>query len=262
MNRRHFLTVLGGTAAVSLSHTNNALAAPTTTPFYVKGLIMVSFEDRTMLRLGLPKARGHKATLTIAPPAGLPRSLGLKGTYTVSTAINGSGRQDYRIPELIRMQEIYGKDIHSRVNECPTVISIPYAAIKSISAAEVSPARYTFVRTDTGQEVTTFRPRKVAETLRIDLSSDAAFGLAGEKIAMNTLKELHAQYEPDAPPSQADLDAFTAHFPHYLAYLDRPATANFDVLPKRLGGGTSATLGGTNNFAPYWPYIPCYVVGI
>ena len=79
------------------------------------------------------------------------------------------------------MQEIYGNDIHSRVNEGPTVVSIPYAAIKSITAPETSPTRYTFVRADTGKEIATFRPRRVAETLKIELSSGTVMNLDGGK---------------------------------------------------------------------------------
>jgi hypothetical protein len=264
MNRRRFLEVMGGagTAAVSLSHVPNILAAQTTTPFYVKGLVMISFEDQRMLRLGLPKAPGHTGTLSMAPQSGRLRSLNLKGTYTIETAASVSRRPEYKIPELIRAQEIYGNAVHSRVNECPTTINIPYGAIKSITAAEVSPTRYTFVRTDTGEEVPTFRPRKVAETLRIDLSSDAVIKFAGQKITMNSLKEARVEYSPDTPPSQDGVDAFTAHFPHYLAYLDRPATANFDVAPKNLEPRSSTSPRQGNNFMPLWPYFACYIIGI
>src|SRR5262245_45747038 len=168
MNRRHFLIAAGSAAATAsaLNPVRQVLAAQTTTPFYVKGLIMLSFEDSKVLRLGLPKAPGHKATMAMVSQTGGQRSLSLKGTYAVETPAKESARPDYKIPELIRMQELYGSDIHSRVDECPTVIHIPYAAIKSITTAEVSPTRYTFVRADNGQEVTTFRPRRVAETLR------------------------------------------------------------------------------------------------
>jgi len=266
MNRRYFLTAMGGTTAAvaSLSQVSKVFAAETTTPFYVKGLVMISFEDSKVLRLGLPKAPGHKATLAMVPQKGSQRSVNLKGAYTVETAATGSGRPDYKIPELIRMQELYGNGIHSRVNECPTVITIPYDAIKSITTAEVSPTRYTFVRADNGQEVTTFRPRKVAETLRIELSSNATMKLDGGKtsIAMNSLKEVHAEYSPDAPATKADMDAFTAHFPHYYAYLDRPANANFDVLPKNLGNTSAATPRVGNNFMPFYPYMMCFVVAI
>src|SRR5436189_1924893 len=144
---------------------------------------------------------------------------------------------------MVRMQEIYGNNIHSRVNECPTVISIPYAAIKSIAAADLSPDRYTFVRSDNGEEIASFRPRKVADTLRIELLSDAVMKMDDGKsvVAMNTMKEVHTEYSPDAPATQAEIDAFSAHFSHYYAYLDRPAGAAYEALPKKLGGNATAT---------------------
>ena len=266
MNRRHFLTTVGGAtaAAVSLSHITTAFAAETTTSFYVKGLILVSFEDPNVLRLGLPKAPGHKATLSLVPQSGSRHSLALKGHYSVETAAKAISKPEYKIPELIRMQELYGNNIHSRVDECPTVMSIPYAAIKSIAAADLSQDRYTFVRSDNGQEIATFRPRKVADTLRIELSSDAVMKMEGGKpvAAMNTLKEVHTEYAPDAPATQAEIDAFSAHFSHYYAYLDRPTGANFQALPKKLGGSSSPTPHVGNHFAMYYPYFACYVVAL
>jgi len=260
------MTAMGGAtaAAASLIHVNRAFAAETTTSFYVKGLIMVSFEDSKVLRLGLPKAPGHKATLALVPRSGSQRSLALKGACSVETAAQSSGRPEYKIPELVRMQELYGTNIHSRVNECPTVISIPYAAIKSIAAADLSPDRYTFVRSDNGEEIASFRPRKVADTLRIELSSDAVMKMEGGKsvIAMNTMKEVHTEYSPDAPATQAEIDAFSTHFSHYYAYLDRPAGANFQAIPKNLSGSSSATSKLGNHFATFFPYYACYVIAV
>lgn len=266
MNRRHFLTTLSGAAAAagSLTHVHTALAAQTST-FYVKGLVMASFEDPKVLRIGLPKAPGHKATLQMIPQSGSQQWVNLKGIYSVETSQSVSVKPDYKIPELIRLQEIYGNDVHSRVQDCPTVIHIPYAAIRSITATEVSPTRYTFVRADNGKEITTFRPRKIAETLKIELSSDAVLRVNGVKnpITLNTMKEVHAEYAPEDPAAISGIDAFTAHFPHYNAYLDRPAKANFDVLPRNLGPMPQATPKGGNNFAsPYWPYYVCYVVAL
>jgi hypothetical protein len=251
-------------AAASLIHVNRAFAAETTTPFYVKGLILVSFEDAKVLRLGLPKAPGHKATLSMVPQSGGRQPLTLKGSYSVETAAKATGKPEYKVPELIRMQELYGTDIHSRVSECPTVISIPYAAIKSISAADLSPDRYTFVRSDNGEEINTFRPRKVADTLRIELSSDAVMKAEGGKsmVAMNTMKEVHTEYAPDAPATQAEIDSFAAHFNHYYSYLDRPAGASFQAIPKNLSGKSSPMPHVGNHFAMYYPWVACFVIAV
>ena len=266
MNRRYFLTAAGGAtaAAASMVHLDRALAAETSTAFFAKGLIMISFEDSRVLRLGFPKAHAHKATLSLVSKNDGQRTLNLKGAYSVETELTAAGKPDFKIPELIRMQEIYGSGIRSRVTECPNVISIPYAAIKSITAPETSPTRYTFVRADTGKEIATFRPRKIAETLKIELSSDTVMNLDGGKttVALNSMREVHAEYAPEDASVVAGVDAFTAHFPHYNAYLDRPANANFDVLPKNLGPSSSATPRVGSNFMPIWPYTLCFVVGV
>lgn len=265
MNRRHFLTVMGSaTAAASMARFNPALAAEPSTAFYAKGLMIVSFEDETMLRIGLPKAHGHKATLATVPQQGSQYLTNLKGSYVVETSARASGRPGYNIPELIRMQELYGKNVRSRVQECPTVISIPYAAIRSISAVETSPTRYTFLRVDNGREIETFRPRKIAETLKIELSSGAAMKSAGQKkpIELDTLRELRAEYAPEDPASLSGIDAFTAHFPHYNPYLIRPANASFDVLPKNLGATSPVAPKRGNSFMPFWPYTLCFMIGV
>ena len=70
------------------------------------------------------------------------------------------------VPELIRMKEFYGNSVKSHVDKCPTVISIPSNAIRSVSTSQVSQARYTFVRADNGEEVNTFRPRQIADETR------------------------------------------------------------------------------------------------
>lgn len=267
MNRRHFLSTLGAAgAAASILKINPALGATeATTAFYAKGLILVSFEDAHFLRLGFPKAAGHKATLALVPESGTQKTLSLKSNGTVETKRVDTGKRDFKVPELIRMQEIYGNKISSRVAECPLVISIPYSAIRSISASEVSPTRYTFVRADNGQEVNTFRPRQIAETLKIELLSDSILKLDGGKsaVALNSMKEVHAQYTPDsASSSDVQIDAFAAHFPHYYAYLDRPQGAGFDVVPKKLGGNSSTTPKVGNRYMMYFPYTMCFVVAV
>jgi hypothetical protein len=187
----------------------------------------------------------------------------MKGVYAVETAASASVKPNYTIPELVRMQEFYGSDVRSRITECPTVISIPYASIKSITAVETSPTRYTFVRADNGKEIDTFRPRKIAETLKIELVPGASLKPAGGKasVALDSIKEVRAEYSFEDPESLAGIDAFTAHFPHYNAYLVRPANGNFDVLPKNLGAQPAAPRVG-KSFVPYWPYYMCFMIGV
>ena len=265
MNRRHFISTMGGAAtAASLFGREDAFGAEDTTSLYAKGLVMVSFEHPEVLRLGFPEAPEHRATLIARPRNGGQREVRLKGAGIVQTAAASMGRMDYRIPELIRMQELYGAEIRSRIQDCPITLSIPYGAIKRISAANVSTSRYKFVRSDNGREITTFRPRQIAETLKIELLSEGTLALDGGKstIALNTMKELHAEYTPTKAPPE-NVDAFTAHFPHYFAYLDRPKNAGFDAVPLQLGGSpASATPHVGNHFARLWPYMMCFIIGI
>ena len=267
MNRRDFVTIMGGaTAAISALNIKNTLAASTaTTPFFAKGLVMVSFEDPKFLRLGFPNAPGHRGTLAVLPKSGNKRSLNLKGNTTVEGSVVASPEGSrFVIPEIVRMKEFYGDSIRSRIAECPTVIRIPYSTIQSISAVDLSPAKYTFLRRDTGQEVTTFRARKIAETIKIDLSSDSVIHMDNGKtsLELNKFRELRAEFAPENPPANLNVDAFAVHFGHYFNYLDRPASANFDVVPQRLGETKAATRKVGNSFAAYFPYYECFLVEI
>jgi len=267
MNRRDFVTIMGGaTAAISALNTKNILAAGTaTTPFFAKGLVMVSFEDPKFLRLGFPNAPGHKGTLAILPKSGNKRSINLKGNTTVEGSVVGSSEGSrFVIPEIVRMKEFYGDSIRSRIAECPTVIRIPYSAIQSISAVELSPANYTFLRRDTGEEVTTFRVRKIAESIKIDLSSDSVIHLDNGKtsLELNQFRELRAEFAPENPPVNSNVDPFAVHFGHYFTYLDRPANANFDVVPQRIGAAKVAVPKVGNSFAAFFPYYECFLVQI
>jgi hypothetical protein len=260
MKRRDFLAVAGGATAVSMISTVKPVFAERTTSLYATGLVMLSFDD-TQFRLGFPKAPGHDATLDVTAQSGQHRLLNLKGTGSVENVALSAGRPRMVIPELIRLQEIWGDDIRSRVKECPVVINIPYSAIRNISTVAVSPVRYTFVRKDTGQEVETFRARKIAETLKIDLSSAGVLKLDGGKLSipLDGVSELHASHSPEAGTATNSGDVFADHFHHYLHYVDRPPAADFDVLPRKLAGDSPAANVG-NRFYPPWYF--CFAVGL
>src|SRR5436190_210303 len=133
MNRRDFLAVAGGVCATPLITNPSTVFAAATTPFYVRGLVMVSFEDSSVLRLGFPKAPGHKATLAVQPQTGSSRVVNLKGKGTIETKAPPLSKPNIAVPELVRMKEFYGDAVRSRVDQCPTLIEIPYAAIQSIT---------------------------------------------------------------------------------------------------------------------------------
>ncbi|HEX4999589.1 MAG TPA: hypothetical protein VFY29_15280 [Terriglobia bacterium] len=264
MNRRQFIAVAGGASAVSLitSPSASAVAADDATPLVARGLIMVSFEDPIVLRLGFPKAPGHRATVAAQSLTGSRRVINIKGKGAVEAALAGSTAFNVKTPELIRMKEFYGEGVHSRITECPSVIEIPYAAIASITTAGTSDARYAFVRADTGREVASFRPRRIAESIRIDLKRSGALKLDRGKtvLALENLKELRVDYTPDSMAPGNSTDAFTRHFHHYLAYIDRPATARFDVTPKKLGEQSVVPAAGARNLL--WPITFCFMVAV
>jgi hypothetical protein len=261
MNRREFFTVAGGVSAISMVSGGRVLAAAPTTSMYVKGLVIVDFDDPDVLKLGFPRAPGHKATLSVVPETGSSRTMLIKGHGSVNASTVAFAKPKIAVPEIVRMKEIYGDAVRSKVDECPSVISIPYTAISSVSTGEVSASRYTFVRADNGEEINSFRRRQVAETIRIDLSSTGILKLDNGKVAipLGMTRELRIEY---APEEAGNMDAYADHFHHYFAYVERPAALDFDVVPKKLGGNSAPTPKVGNNFMMWgeWPY--CFVIAI
>ena len=268
MNRREFLSVLGGASALSAATMINPSAAfaeadltSQTTSLYVKGLVMLDLGNPESLRLGFPKAPGHKATLSIVPQNGGKRSLTIKGNGTVDTPLVASADPRIFVPELVRMKEFYGNGVKSHVDRCPSVITIPSAAIRSVTTSEVSKARYTFVRADSGTEVETFRPRQIADVIKIDLSSACTLKLDNGKvnIPLETARELRVEYTPENADS---MDPFAGHFHHYFDYVERPAALDFDVVPKKLGGTSAATPRAGHHFMMLDNIVFCYLIAV
>ena len=243
INRRQFLGALGSATAVSIAIP--AIASTTDQPgsdvtsLYVKGLVMVDLGNPELIRLGFPKAPGHKATLSVVPQNGLKQVLAIKGHGAIDARPIASEAR-IMVPELIRMKEFYGDDVKSHVDRCPGTISIPRNAIRSMTATELTAARYTFVRTDTGEEVTSFRPRQVADVIKIELSSAGTLRLDNGKvnIPLDTARELRVEYTPEKTTST---DPFSDHFHHYFPYIERPAALDFDVVPRKVGANSSPT---------------------
>jgi len=262
MKRRDFLTVMGGATAVSMMNIPSLFAGSSTTSLYVKGLVMMSTSDPAVVKLGFPKAPGHKATLEVVPQSGSRRVLNIKGNGTVEANGLALLEPKIKVPELVSMKEFYGNTYTNKIDECPMVISIPRGAIQSISTVNVSEDRYTFVRADNGREINTFRPRQIAETIKIDLSSTATLKLDNGKVSipLATARELHADYAPMA--ELAANDGYAEHFQHYFMYLDRPPAADFDVVPKKLGAKSLPAPRVGNNFAMFFPVTFCFMVEI
>jgi hypothetical protein len=266
MNRREFLSVFGGASAISMAipafaSRSTPDIATNTTSLYVKGLVMVDLGNPELIRLGFPKAPGHKATLCIVPQSGTQQVVAIKGKGNIES--NGVAFTDAKInvPELIRMKEFYGNDVKSHVDQCPGVISIPRKAIRSVSATELTPARYTFVRSDNGEEVTSFRPRQVADAIKIDLSSAGTLKLDDGKISipLETTRELRVEYTAERVTSN---DPFADHFHHYFPYIERPAALDFDVVPRKVGAASSPTPHAGHHFMMFDAYILCSLVAV
>jgi hypothetical protein len=247
LNRREFLGAVAGAGAFSLAiptlaSTSTAdKAATDITSLYVKGLVMVDLGNPDVIRLGFPKAPGHRATLSVVPAVGEKKVLAIKGKGVIEAAGIASADPKIFAPELIRMKEFYGNDVRSHIDQCPGLISIPRNAIRSVTTAEVTPARYTFVRADSGEEVTSFRPRQLADALKIDLSSAGTLKLDEGKvnIPLHTARELRVEYTAE---KVNPTDPFADHFHHYFPYVERPAALDFDVIPRKVGA--------TSNSAP------------
>src|SRR5215831_11048273 len=89
MNRREFLNVLGGASAVSMvgisafASSSADKAGASVTSMYVTGLVMVDLGNPDLIRLGFPKAPGHKAVLSIVPQTGSKRTITIKGNGAI-----------------------------------------------------------------------------------------------------------------------------------------------------------------------------------
>jgi hypothetical protein len=258
------MSVFGGAVAISMAVPALATTAadsvsPNVTSLFVKGLVMVDVGDPNVIRLGFPKAPGHKATLSVVPQSGVKQVHSIKGRGLVEAKPIASADSKLVVPELIRMKEFYGDDVKSRIDECPSVISIPRTVIRNIEATELTKARYTFVRADNGQEVSGFRPRQVADAIKIEISSAGRLTLDGGKVTipLETARELRVEYTAEKVSSA---DPFADHFHHYFPYIERPAALDFDVVPRKVGAASSPTPRAGHHFMMLDAVVLCALV--
>ena len=260
MKRREFMSVAGGAVAISMLPTTSLFAATDpTTPFYVRGLAMLSFSDPQYLRIALPKAPHHAATLAVTPVGGgEPTETRIEGNGTLEDLIASGVKPDIRMPELIHIRELY-RDAVAKLDESPSIISIPWSAVRSMSTNAVSEDRWTFVFKETGEEVNSFRPRKIAESIKIDLVSNATLTMNGGRVSVPLASA--EEVWTDFTPTRADMGAFEDHFTHYMPYVGTDEVA--EVVPKKLGRPRqSARLSGFGNAfaAPMFPWAACFLV--
>jgi hypothetical protein len=270
MNRRDFVYL----SATGLLVSRYAVAAGAqtrpTTPLYVRGLAMVKFNDADYLQVALPSAPHHAATISTYPLgrgpegedplAGEPTTRRLEGHVSVRGIAPGGANPGIRLPEVIQIRELYPGSV-GNFEDSPTVISIPWTAVRAISADILSEDRWTFVWADSGDDVLTFRPRKVAESIRIDVLSEAVLHI-GERNEI-PLGDVSAA-RTDFVPEHADMGDFTDHFSYYMPYIETPG-ATRPVEPQKVGAGQELAripAHGNAAFGRMWPIFACFVIEV
>jgi hypothetical protein len=207
---------------------------------FVRGLMMLQLEQQDGLHIVLPDAPGHRATITFVMHDGNRQVIPFKGRTTIKTTATEASPAVVKVPELVRLKELFGSGITPLVDRAPNNILIPWSSIRMVSTYEVSASRFTFVRKDNGEEIATFRPRNIAETLRIQLSAAGQlnFNPLKSDIDASKVKEIWIE---QVPKSMDAADIYREHFNHYLHYIARPAGQDFDVEPLKLTGAPSQT---------------------
>ena len=226
----------------------------------VSGLIMVSVDGPESLQIVVPEAPGHNATISIVGRNGDNRVLPLaKGVAMLTALAPGTTKPVVRLPELVRARELYGGDVRVRLTDARTIVSVPWPAVAGVSAASVTRQRYTFVSADTGEEVQTFRPRQIAESIRIDLTSTGNLKIGkNAPIDFGDAKEIHIDYSPKNPHP----DQFEEHFQHYLHYLELPTGRINPVRPQSMSPAQAHLRRHPMINALFPPYYFCYTMGI
>ena len=261
MNRREFSMTVAGLGAFSVlpGSLGRLSAAPggATTPFYVRGLAMLSLADPNHLRIALPRAPHHSASLSFVPAGGEPVSTAIHGHGRLIGAAGAGRKPDTRVPALVHMKELYPR-ASARIEASPTIITIPWPAVAAISADTLSDERWTFVEKATGEEVVTFRPRRLAESVRFDLVSTGILEVGHTTVDLREVDEVST----DFVPTRHDTGDYTDHFHYYMPYLELEAGAP-ELEPRevlrRVRTPTFAPTGG-NAFAAarLWPYNVCF----
>jgi hypothetical protein len=225
---------------------------------------MLKFNHPDFLMIALPDAPHHAATLTEVPVSGEAVSRSLKGHITIDGVATGGRNPGIRLPQVIQMRELFegsaGDFEHS-----PTVISIPWSAVKSVSVDVLSDDRWTFVWAESGEEVASFRPRKVAESIRVDLVSDGVLTVSGGEVSI-PLREV-SEVRTDFVPIHDNIGDFSDHFVYYMPYIQVPGEGPA-VSPKKLGReARRSPVTAGNAFAGVsnprvWPWFACFMVEV
>lgn len=266
MNRREFWTTAGGATALTvLGGSVTSLFArettPGTVPFHVKGLAMMDFSHPDHLTIALPEAPHHAGTVQYTPAGGLTEIYPVRGRGILAGSNGHEAKPDVKVPQLVDVQELY-PGARPRLEKSPTIISIPWASVRGISAETLSDDRWTFVNTATGEEVITFRPRQVAETIRFDLVSSGTLRVNGGEIAIDLadVRDIATEFVPTSD----EMGGYMSHFAYYLPYVEIGKDAP-EVEPQPVGLRQTQPAPmpamGHSFAAPgmrVWPYTSCF----
>ncbi|HXC62155.1 MAG TPA: hypothetical protein VNV63_05735, partial [Nitrospiria bacterium] len=228
MRFRNLLAAVSVFAAVSFTSLSFSAQPEVYSPptVFVRGLMMLQLEQKDGLHITLPDAPGHNANITFVMRDGQRRVVPFKG-HNVINGSNSESSPVVKVPELIGLKELFGNGITPKLDHAPNSVSIPWSSVRTVSTDKVSNVRYTFVRKDNGEEIQSFRPRNVAELIRIELTSFGSldFNLAKADIDVSKVKEIWIE---QVPKDMTNMDVYREHFHHYLHYIDRPASQTFD----------------------------------
>ena len=235
------LLAAAGVFAVCLT-TSSVAAQPevsTSPAVLIRGLMILQLAQKDALHIVLPDAPGHKATVTFVMNDGTRHVIPFKGHSIVKAASDPErSTAVMKVPELVRMKELYGNGFTPLIDRVANRIEIPWPGIRAVKTDKVTNSRYTFVRKDNGEEITSFRPRNIAESLRVELSSFESLHFNGLKreIDAAAVKEIWIE---QVPKDMGTADIYPDHFHHYFHYIARAASQNFDVEPRRVSGAIS-----------------------
>ena len=228
---------------------------------YVRGLAMLQLEDRDNLHIALPDAAGHDATITFVMNDGKKTVVPFKGHGAIRVSDPGNSRPVVNVPEVVRMKELYSSALKPLLDRAPRTVSIPWSGIRRVETEKVTDARYTFIRKDTGEELETFRPRKIAESIRIELASAGAldFGASRASFGLQGVKAIWIEYLPHDMTSG---NPFVEHFHHYVHYVQRPSGYEFDVEPRKMTGAGARVSPRIGNSFWVGELALCYLVAV
>ena len=206
---------------------------------FVRGLMILQLAQKDALHIVLPDAPGHRATVTFVMNDGKRHVIPFKGHSTIKAASDPEGSTAVvKVPELVRMKELYGDGFTPLIDRVADHIDIAWSGIRTVKTEKVTDSRYTFVRKDNGEEITSFRPRNIAESLRIELGSFEGLQFNGLKREINAA-EVKEIWIEQVPKDMSTADVYPDHFHQYFHYIARAASQNFDVEPRKLTGAIS-----------------------